>query len=123
MHVTLDGRADAPTEKWSIHGVYQFCRDSVELAQMTLISGPHVMAQQGHLYGIAILAESHVSVHLDKRSLTSHLDLFSCNPFDFNAWVELAQRHFSLVASIRHTQLDRGLLLEVSQRTGQENDG
>ena len=114
MHVTLDGRGTL-TEKWSMHGVYQFCRESVDLAQTTLISGPHVMADKGQLYGIAILAESHVSVHLDKRSLVAHLDLFSCNPFDFNAWVELAQRHFSLVASIRNTQLDRGLLPPITR--------
>ena len=111
MHVTIDGRADAATERWSIHGVYQFCRESVELAQMTLISGPHVMAQQGHLYGIAILAESHVSVHLDKRTLMAHLDLFSCNPFNFLKWVEGARSFFSLSAIHHETQVDRGLLL------------
>jgi len=110
MHVMIDGLADAVTERWSIHGVYQFCRESVELAEMTLISGPHVMAQQGHLYGIAILAESHVSVHLDKRTLTAHLDLFSCNPFDVPKWVERARSFFSLSAVQQHSQLDRGLL-------------
>jgi len=107
MHVTIDGEA-TPTEKWSIAGVYGYCRESVALAKMTLISGPHVTASQGHLYGIAILAESHVSVHLDKRSGRAHLDLFSCNDFEIERWVNYSRDWFTL-SKLQTTKIDRGL--------------
>lgn len=108
MHVTFDGRVDNVGENWSIRGVYDFCRDAVRLADMTLVSGPHVTAHKGQLYGMAVLAESHVSVHLDKRTKLAFIEMFSCKDFDSVAFCSLASDRFDIHDAVPHV-LDREL--------------
>jgi len=52
----------------------------VTLAQMRLIHGPVVVRRLGYLYAYAILAESHVAIHLVGHA--AYCELFSCRHFD-----------------------------------------
>ena len=112
MHVTIDGRGTI-NENWSIRGAHAFCIRSIGLAEMTLISGPNVMALRGRIYAHAILAESHVSVQLDKRTSEVFVDMFSCKDFDIDGFELLAQTHFNL-EELAVRNIDRGLPQEAA---------
>ena len=109
MHVTVDGRrASGPPPVWEGYLCTCFCRDAIDLADMKLIDGPHVVETVHDAYALAMLAESHVSVHLDGAAGLAHIDLFSCKDFDSEAFVQLCINTFNL-RDVRDTVLERGL--------------
>lgn len=55
---------------------------------LTIISGPHVFPTDNGLAGIVLVADSHVSVHLD--GLAAYIDVFSCKPFNVQIVMRLA---------------------------------
>ena len=59
--------------------------------------GPTSRREQAHR-AIAILAESHVAVHLDaaKDSRSAHLEMFSCKDFSAPLFAELCRSTFGL---------------------------
>ena len=97
MHVLIDGRVDegerAPLIKdirrWLIHYPAQI--------GMTVIAGPTVRYDDAMLTGIVVIAESHISVHVNRESRMAHVDVFSCRPFDVERVVQDVADTFKLV--------------------------
>jgi len=81
MHVMVDGETET-CRNWNVPLVENICKQAVELTGLSLIQGPFVCENYHMVCGIALLAESHVSVHLMKDTCRFHLDVFSCRPFD-----------------------------------------
>lgn len=80
-HLTVDGLGRRP-QLWSPEGVERLLLELVQVAAMNLIAGPEVRTSGDNICGIAILAESHTSAHLDTSSGAAHVDLFSCKGYD-----------------------------------------
>ena len=95
MHIAVDGRG-RDTFRWTRATAERFCHQAVRLADMTLISGPHSEAIDTSICAIAILAESHVAVHLDTASHQAHLEMFSCKDFSAPLFAELCRSTFDL---------------------------
>ena len=66
------------------------------MADMLMLIPPNPMTIGTKLMAIALLAESHTSVHLDLSEMSLHADLFSCKPFDLDAYAKLTQDTFRL---------------------------
>jgi S-adenosylmethionine/arginine decarboxylase-like enzyme len=96
-HALIDGRS-RQTSHWSPALVYDFLGEAVRLARMTLIAGPWTATLNETVCGNAILAESHVTVHLDRQSGGAHIDLFSCKEFDLDQFELLCVERFGLEA-------------------------
>jgi len=95
MHVAVDGRG-RDIHRWSESAAHRFCLQAVRLADMTMISGPHFASRGRRIYAIAILAESHVAVHLDAMTREAHLEMFSCKAFSAPMFAELCRSTFDL---------------------------
>jgi len=97
MHVAVDGRGrDRDIHRWTRATAERFCHQAVRLADMTLISGPHSQGSNRRICAIAILAESHVAVHLDTMTREAHLEMFSCKDFSGPMFAELCRSTFDL---------------------------
>lgn len=94
-HALIDGRADQ-TSHWTPALVYDFLGEAVRMARMTLIAGPWTATLNEAVCGIALLAESHVTVHLNRESGGAHIDLFSCREFDVDQFELLCVERFGL---------------------------
>ena len=109
MHVTVDGRRHSgPPPIWHGPLCSSFCRAAVDLADMTLISGPHVVEKLHDAYAFAMLAESHVAVHLDGYAGLAYVEMFSCKDFDSEAFAALCINTFN-IRDVRVSVLERGL--------------
>ena len=97
MHIAVDGHG-RDTFRWTRATAERFCHQAIRLADMTLISGPHSEAIDTSICAIAILAESHVAVHLDadNDSRSAHLEMFSCKDFSAPLFAELCRSTFDL---------------------------
>ena len=112
-HAMIDGRADQ-TSRWTPALVYDFLGAAVRLARMTLIAGPWTALRNETVCGIALLAESHVTVHLDREIGVAHIDLFSCREFDADALKLLVIERFGLDQFCKLELLRRDAPLEVA---------
>ena len=109
MHVTADGHCRSQTgSQWTEPAARGFCYGAIRLAEMTLIDGPRSRQVNGHIYGFAMLAESHVAVHLDADASLAYLELFSCKDFDAEVFARLCINMFNL-ENLRLQVFDRGL--------------
>jgi len=103
MHVAVDGRG-RDTFRWTREAAERFCHQVVRLADMTLISGPHSQGSANRrICAIAILAESHVAVHLDTMTREAHLEMFSCKDFSGPMFAELCRSAFDLETAFAST--------------------
>lgn len=59
------------------------------------------------LAGIALISESHFSIHVRPAHRMVHADLFSCRPFDAARGLELLKTAYGFVRYEEHT-LERG---------------
>jgi S-adenosylmethionine decarboxylase len=87
-HLMLEGTAEKPAS-WTAAGVETLLRRAVEVAEMKLIAGPVVREQGGQICGVAVLAESHVTVHAWPSAGRVFADLFSCKEFALGHVVDL----------------------------------
>lgn len=92
-----------------------FLRRVVDLVAMKAISDAKVVCHQdGQIWsGIIILAESHISFHINKGWV--FVDVFSCKWFDATPVVEYVRRFFGIdPGSFQHRSLRRGWELEAT---------
>jgi len=80
MHVTVDFAVspERARSEWTLDCVRQFLRSAVEVTGL-MPFGPEVVREAGYLLmGIQMIAESHVSLHLDRARGRGWADVFSC---------------------------------------------
>jgi S-adenosylmethionine/arginine decarboxylase-like enzyme len=79
MHVLVDFAVDPKrAREWTLEDVRRFLRSAVEVTDLTPL-GPEVALEAGDLLmGFQMIAESHVSIHLDRGKGSGHADVFSC---------------------------------------------
>lgn len=87
-HLTIDlvGCNVDKLKDYRLH--FDFLNDLPHLISMTPITAPYVFPYSGlvpedsGITGIAVIAESHISVHSFDKKAYCFVDVFSCKPFD-----------------------------------------
>jgi S-adenosylmethionine/arginine decarboxylase-like enzyme len=80
MHVLVDfaAKPEEAQERWTTDSVHRFLTGAVEVTGLTAF-GPEVVRDAGNLLvGFQMIAESHISAHLDRASGRGWADVFSC---------------------------------------------
>ena len=127
--VTRDGKCFAGThliiDLWGadrlddLHHVEQALVDAVDAAGATLLHiHLHHFTPNGGISGVAVLAESHISIHSWPERGYAALDVFMCGDAEPYRSVPVLQQAFS-PARIRVDELLRG---EVATAAGPERD-
>lgn len=67
-------------EPLTFNQIFHFLTDIVTLLQLELVSGPHIHFRENNWIALAIIAESHISIHTQDHGI--FVDIFSCKEFD-----------------------------------------
>ena len=90
-HLMLDLGECSPTILNDLNACFNLLNDLPEKIGMTKITQPYVFRYSGlipedaGITGVAIIAESHISLHTYPQKHFVFVDLFSCKPFDVEA--------------------------------------
>lgn len=82
MHVVVDFRFSPEEARslWTREAVRRYLAGTVDATGLTRF-GPEVVEENGEiLVGFQMIAESHVSIHLDRGTGCGWADVFSCGP-------------------------------------------
>src|SRR5574341_2377689 len=101
-HALIDGVGDF--SHWAEGSAMMFCLDAVKFADMTLVSGPMIASAGDKVMGIAILAESHCSIHVNRATDVAHVDLFSCKKFPIAGFERFCVERLRLRRHTLHLQ-------------------
>ena len=94
----------------SLEVVEAALREAVQAARATLLRiDLHHFTPYGGVSGVAILAESHMSIHTWPEEGFAALDIFVCGDCEAHRVVPVIQRHFASV-NTRVTELKRGVM-------------
>jgi S-adenosylmethionine decarboxylase len=100
-HLKLDLYGANAEQAASLEAVYEYLETAPERLGMTKIMPPYVFKyrplpgyEDAGVSGFVIIAESHISVHTWPEKNFIAIDIFSCKPFDVQAAIEYAQKHF-----------------------------
>ncbi len=105
MHMVLEGRSN---KKITASLISRFILKGIKATDMTLVLGPVITKlPNGGLEGIAILAESHITVCADRHQYI-YADVFSCQPFNPEGILKLAQKLLG-IKILKWERLNRGL--------------
>jgi len=80
MHVLVDFTISPERARveWTLNCIRQFLRSAVEVTGL-IPFGPEIVREADHLLmGIQMIAESHISLHLDRAKGCGWADVFSC---------------------------------------------
>lgn len=96
MQVVVDGLRGEADGLWTEGLVEEWLGRTVVHSGLTVIAGPVVKQFEGVIHGWAVIAESHVSCHLDVLRGKAYLEMFSCREFDAVGFVSLSVESFGL---------------------------
>ena len=102
LHLLIDGLAVEPLDTAR---VWRFLVDCPEEIGMTIISGPDLYVTSSAWCAIVVIAESHISVHVNGPEV--HVDIFSCKPFETETAAKLAKARLGL-EPMRVAVIERG---------------
>ena len=94
MHLIVDAIPQKPLGSCTLCLVTNFLQSLPTQIGMTIIWGPQVLAQGDNIYGVVIIAESHISVHATPQTVL--VDIFSCRDFDYERAREITLRTLHL---------------------------
>lgn len=77
MQLLIDGIGAKPDE-WDERLVTKLSFDIAEAASMTIFYGPHLVKNGTLLMAMTLIAESHISFHLDRETGRAWADVFTC---------------------------------------------
>ncbi len=80
MHLLIDGYMQE--DAVAVDDVAKWLVQYPKTIDMNVIAGPIVRKVDDMLTGLVVIAESHISVHVDRKTRATHIDVFSCKPFD-----------------------------------------
>lgn len=113
-HLTLDlkGCPKEILENYELH--FNYLKTLPQMIEMTPITQPYVFPYAGlvpedkGITGIAIIAESHLSIHSFQEKNYSFIDIFSCKDFDIKRAIEFTVDTFK-PESYEMNIVERGL--------------
>jgi len=99
-HLTLDlkGCPHETLSDLSLH--FEYLRRLPRMIDMTPITQPYVFPYEGlvpgdrGITGVAIIAESHISIHSFEEKGWCYIDVFSCKEFDVDKAIEVSKGFF-----------------------------
>lgn len=106
FHLIIDGQARQRRPGWTLGDLCSLLEELVSLTGLTVVSGPHLQRHGQWLIGMTIIAESHVSAHLDCEWGQAYVDVFSCRPFDYVKVPHVVARRLDLVR-YQHQYIER----------------
>ncbi len=105
-HLIVDGQARQRRPGWTVGDLRALLDELVRLTGLSVVSGPHIVRQPQWLVGMVVIAESHVSAHLDNEWGQAFVDVFSCRPFDYVKLPAVIAQRLDLV-SYQHQYIER----------------
>jgi len=110
MHLIVDGRMATGDDAPLTTELEEWLERYPATIGMTVIAGPVVRADTHMVTGLVVIAESHISVHVERMTGVAHVDVFSCKPFDHQVVQATVVRKFRLHdvtarAFVRHGDL------------------
>ena len=114
MHLVIDGYGGNTDKMWDTDLIRSFLYDYPDALDMTRITEPNVLkyeapkSEDAGVSGFVIIAESHISIHTFPRKDYINIDLFSCQPFNYERALEDVKEMFDL-KEVKTWLLDRGL--------------
>jgi len=112
-HLMLDMRGCDPDKLWDYRLVFDVLHQLPNEIGMTRITQPYVFPYSGvepadaGITGVAIIAESHISIHTFPLKRFAFTDVFSCKPFDCKRAREYLVKKFR-AEHHEHWLIDRG---------------
>ncbi len=107
MHLLIDLWDGKHLDRLDV--VERALREAVQAAGATLLKiDLHHFTPYGGVSGVAILAESHMSIHTWPEEGYAALDIFVCGSCDAHRTVAVVRRHFE-TENTRVTEIRRGL--------------
>lgn len=113
MHLLVDLRAADETvvAKWTGRGTRAFIRKAVALTGLQAFGKLILSETPATIAAIQGIAQSHISVHLRRDKRRGFIDIFSCQPFDARAAIEIIKQCFCGRDDKAYpTIMDRGML-------------
>ena len=113
-HLMLDLNDCNPAVLDDLEACFSLLNDLPEKIGMTKITQPYVfrysapVPEDEGITGLAIIAESHISLHTYPRKRFAFVDLFSCKPFDVQGARDHIVRFFQSKSPAFHVQ-ERGV--------------
>lgn len=104
-HLIVDGQAHR-RPNWTVGDLRELLDELVAVTGLTPVSGPHLFRHHSWLIGMTVIAESHISAHLDCEWGQAYVDVFSCREFDYTTVPGLVARRLGLVR-YQHQYLER----------------
>lgn len=101
MHLMIDSKLNSLVNPQKIHDFLMRCPSEIG---MTRITEPYIQAAGDWCMGIVILAESHISVHVE-HGIKCFCDMFSCKPFDITHGVKFAAESLDMIRSTIATKV------------------
>lgn len=111
-HMICDGLASpSEAQRWTPDTVISWAEAVIEIAAMNVIQGPTAYGGPDRLIiGFAVIAESHMAVHLRPDERACWAELFSCKKFDIGAVLAQTIMRFGLEESGGARWFPRSLL-------------
>ena len=108
MHLMLECLGGNEHVLLDVSAIESYLRMITDVADMSLIDGPHVHEVPTGVVAIAIWAESHASFHYVTETQQALIDLFSCKPFDVIEAEQATIAYFSFQQT-KSQVIERGL--------------
>ena len=105
----------------NLEACYGLLRDLPAMVRMTPITQPYVFRYEAPvpgdegITGVAIIAESHISLHTYPKKGFVFVDVFSCKAFDVKKATDYIVQFFESKSPVVHIQ-DRGIQFPASVR-------
>ena len=96
MHLIVDGLMTTGEDAPNGLELQEWLERYPATLDMTVIAGPIIERTGDILTGLVVIAESHISFHVDRKTRVTHVDVFSCKPFDHHVVQATVVRKFRL---------------------------
>jgi S-adenosylmethionine/arginine decarboxylase-like enzyme len=112
VHVTVDIEARPRTarKRWTAQAANAFIDRAIAITGLRAIAERQVAERGDVLMFYQLIAESHISGHLDRRHGRGWVDVFSCRPLEARLVQAAASKYLGADGTISLRCLDRGVL-------------
>lgn len=120
MHVQVDitGEPAFAHQRWTDEAANAFIDRAIAVTGLQPFGIRQVGRHAGVLMFIQLIAQSHISGHLDAAHGAGWVDVFSCRSLDVAQVVAAVRQHLLLNDAARIRVLERGPLFQEERRDG-----